>query len=206
MGAFDVWMGAARGGRRALRGAAVGQIPMNGRRPTRWGREPDAEGPVGRETDFFRGFVSIQRYLGLNFLRRPLVAAAAIAGEGIQHAVEFSEGMYVRGDGIAPGHEANVRLLAAGLKVAGFLVTLYWTAKAAHRDPPLGLGLSSTSRFRVALAALLIPVAIHYLLNYSAVGRPSLVVVTMVLADCIVVAWLAMSLGVARVVLTRSHG
>jgi divalent metal cation (Fe/Co/Zn/Cd) transporter len=54
-----------------------------------------------------------------------LVALPAVLGEAVQHLIELEFGMYARGDGIAAGYETNVRLIAAAIKVIGFVCTIF---------------------------------------------------------------------------------
>lgn len=140
------------------------------------------------------GFCSFTTDLWVLVRYAPWLPFAAIAGEAVQHAVEMDFGMYVRGDGISPGYEANVRMLSAAIKVIGFLATIALTMRSTRNEAnvfdqqPMRLDRS------VVLTVIIVPVAIHYGLNFLAVGRPPITVITLIAIDTLVVGWLAMSL------------
>lgn len=150
---------------------------------------------------YLAGFRSLQRNLWLLFLRAPWIPLAAILGEAIQHAVEVRFGMYVAGDGIAPGAETWIRAVAAAIKVVGFIATLAMTSpyfrpaerSALANDPGQATALQPS--IPVAMAAVALPVVAHYALNFAAVGMPVFTVIVLLLIDVGVIGWLSMSVG-----------
>lgn len=120
-----------------------------------------------------------------------LVALPAILGEAVQHLIEFEFGMYVRGDGIAAGHETKVRIIGAAVKVIGFVCTIF----LARARSDLLIEASSMSLTTKGLA-LALPLFAHYALNYGAVGKLDWIVLALTFLDCFVVGSLALALGI----------
>ncbi len=149
----------------------------------------------------FDGFFSFMRELWALVKYAPWLPFAAIAGEAVQHAVEISFGMYVRGDGISPGYETNMRMLAAAIKVIGFIVTIALTMRCTRTEAIVFDQRAMTLDRSVVLAVIIVPVAIHYALNFLAVGRPPITVIAIIAIDTLVIGWLAMS--VARALPSR---
>src|SRR5258706_11557902 len=114
----------------------------------------------------FDGFFSFMRELWALVKYAPWLPFAAIAGEAVQHAVEISFGMYVRGDGISPGYATNMRMLAAAIKVIGFIVTIALTMRCTRTEAIVFDQRAMTLDRSVVLAVIIVPVAIHYALNF----------------------------------------
>lgn len=142
----------------------------------------------------FDGIRSFMRELWALVKYAPWLPFAAIAGEAVQHVVEITFGMYVRGDGIQPGYETNVRILAAAIKVIGFLATITLTIRCTRNGVSLFDQRTKTLDRSVILTVIIVPVAIHYALNFLAVGRPPITVIAIIAIDTLVIGWLAMSL------------
>jgi uncharacterized membrane protein YcjF (UPF0283 family) len=119
-----------------------------------------------------------------------LIALPAIIGEAVQHLIEYKLGMYVDGDGIAPGQEARWRMIGAAIKVIGFVWTI---ARARSHIELRAWGETMPALGKMLSIAVL--VAMHYKINYAAVGQPDWLVLTAVLVDCLVVGALASALG-----------
>ena len=119
-----------------------------------------------------------------------LVALPAVIGEAVQHLIEYQLGMYVYGDGIGPGQEARWRMIGVAIKVLGFI----WTTARARSQGDL-LALSEALPFVFKISAVGVLVALHYALNYAAVGKPSGFVLAALLCDCLVIGALASALG-----------
>lgn len=95
-----------------------------------------------------------------------LVTLPAILGEAVQHLIEFGFGIYVRGDGIAAGHETNVRIIGAAVKVISFVCTIF----LARARSGLLIEAKSMSLTTKGLA-LVLPLLAHYALNYEPLGN-----------------------------------
>lgn len=121
--------------------------------------------------------------------RDALIILPAVCGEAIQHIVEYWLGMYVLGDGISPGFETNCRNLAIVFKVIGFLSTV-----ALERQRK---GSVTRPSYNLILIAMLI--GAHYALNFGAVGQSREFVLTLISADCLIIGWLAKSVGAVLV-------
>lgn len=119
------------------------------------------------------------------------VASPAVIGEAVQHLIEYKLGMYVVGDGIALGQEAHWRQIGIVIKVLGFVWTI---ARARSCSNLLALGETMSSLAKIVAFVLL--VAVHYGLNYAAVGQPSWFALAAILFDCLVIGVLALALGV----------
>jgi hypothetical protein len=119
-----------------------------------------------------------------------LIALPAIIGEAVQHLIELEFGMYARGDGIAAGHETNVRMIGAAVKVTGLVCTIF----LARSRSDLLIKAKAMSLTTKGLA-LALPLLAHYALNYGAVGKPYWVVLSLIFSDCLVVGCLALALG-----------
>jgi divalent metal cation (Fe/Co/Zn/Cd) transporter len=119
-----------------------------------------------------------------------LIALPAIIGEAVQHLIELEFGMYARGDGIAAGHETNVRMIGAAVKVIGFVCTIF----LARSRSDLLIKAKSMSLTTKGLA-LALPLVAHYVLNFQAVGKSDWIVLSLIFLDCFVVGCLALALG-----------
>ena len=102
--------------------------------------------------------------------------------------------MYVRDDGIQPGYETDVRMMAAAIKVVGFLATIALTVRCTRTEASLFEKRSKMLDRSVIIAVIIVPVAVHYALNFLAVGKPPITVIAMIAIDTLVIGWLAMSL------------
>lgn len=115
----------------------------------------------------------------------------AVVTEAFQHAIEIQLGMYVVGDGIAPGPETWVRTGAAVIKVMGFFATATLARKVAR---------STTATTRQRILAWMVVVSLlllHHMLNQAAVGASDADVIILVSIDCVLVGVVAASLGFA---------
>lgn len=120
----------------------------------------------------------------------PWILLPAILGEAVQHAAEYQFGMYIIGDGLAPGTETHVRSAMALIKVIGFLATILLA-----RNHKRKVGVEVHAPLLLAAMLIAIPVAAHYALNYAAVSQPPLVTILLISIDCLVVGWLAATIG-----------
>lgn len=110
----------------------------------------------------------------------PLIAAAAIGFEGLQHAVEYAEGLYVSSAAMhAHGADAG-RMIAGVAKVGWLLLLQYWVTRyvvggsaraAVARDP--GAIRQFSLVFTVSAAAGVVQIFLPQLLAAAGVaGRP----------------------------------
>jgi len=147
----------------------------------------------------------IHGHIGLIVIGAPLAFILPFSGEAIQHFAEVRLGMFTTGDGLQAGQENSIRLMFGAAKVGTFLLSIILTVR--FLDERIGVSSRSLTtwarglnRYDLSSIAILIipatvPMAIHYWLNYFAVGKNDTTLFIMLTADSFVVAVFAIIVG-----------